>query len=83
LSGPFIDLFEYAFDEVMSGDPERARAIQKGVSHLVFWFKIIYTTQFALEAEIPPYETRYCCEYTPNVGEYLKIIGPEEYNGYA
>lgn len=83
LSGPFINLYDYAFDDVMSADRERARAIQNGTNHLVFWFKITYTTPLALEAKISPYETRYCCEYTPNVGEYLKIVGPEEYRGYS
>ena len=83
LSGHFIALYDYAFGEVMSNDRERARAIQNGGSHLVFWFKIVYTTHLAIEARLPPYETHYCCEYTPNAGEYLKIVGPAEYNRYS
>jgi len=81
MSGSLIYLKEYAFDETVSR--EQLREIQNKTAHLVFWFKIIYTTHLAIETKIPPYETCYCCEFSPETTDFLKIVGPKEYNKYT
>jgi hypothetical protein len=81
--GPFFDLYDYPFDETMHLDPELLAAIQKEKQHLVFWFKIVYTTQLAIDGKLAPHETRYCCEYSPSMTAEVKAVGPAEYNKFT
>jgi|HubBroStandDraft_6_1064221.scaffolds.fasta_scaffold218378_1 hypothetical protein len=83
LLGPFIDLYDYDFAAAVAQNPQILTDMSNGISHLVFWFKIVYTTQLAIEAKLPPYETRYCCEYSPALTTDLKIVGPAEYQKYS
>ena len=81
--GPFIDLYRYPFSEFMTENPDILKKITAGRSHLVFWFKILYTTQTAIDAKIPPYETRCCFEYSPDMTVETKTVGSADYNKYT
>jgi hypothetical protein len=80
--GPFIELLTFLYDLNKINDPNLYEAIETGRQRLFFWFKIIYTSQLAIGAKLPPYETRCCFEYSPTMTSELRTTGPAEYNEY-
>jgi hypothetical protein len=80
--GPFIELLNFLYDLNKINDPDLYEGIEAGSQKLLFWFKIVYTSQMAMDAKFLPYETRCCFEYSPTMTGELKTVGPAEYNAY-